>query len=231
MVNRGEYVLLIVSDTGQGMDSETQARIFEPFFTTKKPGEGTGLGLSMVYGVVKQSGGYIWVYSEPGKGSTFKIYLPRITESVEENPDLEVVCAPRGVETSLFAEDEESIRELVSSFLESKGYRVLQAPDGITARQVARSHKGEIDLLLTDIVMPKSSGRELAEDLSKWFPRMKVLFISGYTNDFMVRQAILESGTPFVQKPFSMQSLAGKIREVLDGADVSASRTDEVDSL
>lgn len=228
IVKRGDYVMLVVSDTGQGMDGETKARIFEPFFTTKKPGEGTGLGLSMVYGVVKQSGGYIWVYSEPGQGSTFKIYLPRIIEPAEKNGGVEKVFAPRGAETILFAEDEESVRELVSGFLEGKGYRVLQAADGIAARQAAQSHQGEIDLLLTDIVMPKSGGRELAEDLSKRFPRLKVLFISGYTNDFIVRQAILESGTPFVQKPFSLQSLASKIREVLDGAGASAPPPNQV---
>ena len=230
IVERGDYVVLIVSDTGRGMDGETQARIFEPFFTTKEPGQGTGLGLSMVYGVVKQSGGYIWVYSEPAKGATFKIYLPHVADHAEENAPVEAVSAPRGNETILFAEDEEGVRELVSSFLESKGYRVLPAADGVSARQTARSHNGEIDLLLTDVVMPKTGGRELAEDLCKAFPRLKVLFISGYTTDFIVRNAILESGAAFVQKPFSMQFLAKKIREVLDGSSVPVSQTSPIDS-
>ena len=223
IVERGDYVLLVVSDTGRGMDGETQARIFEPFFSTKQPGQGTGLGLSMVYGVVKQSGGYIWVYSEPAKGATFKIYLPRVTDCVDETATVVSVSSPRGKETILFAEDEESVREIVSSFLESKGYQVLTAADGVAARQIAESHKGEIDLLLTDVVMPKKGGHELAEDLRRTLPHLKVLFISGYTGDFVVRNAIVESGAAFVQKPFSMQSLAKKVREVIDGSSVAAS--------
>ncbi len=223
IVERGDYVLLVVSDTGRGMDGETQARIFEPFFSTKQPGQGTGLGLSMVYGVVKQSGGYIWVYSEPAKGATFKIYLPRVTDCVDETATVVSVSSPRGKETILFAEDEESVREIVSSFLESKGYQVLTAADGVAARQIAESHKGEIDLLLTDVVMPKKGGYELAEDLRRTLPHLKVLFISGYTGDFVVRNAIVESGAAFVQKPFSMQSLAKKVREVIDGSSVAAS--------
>jgi len=223
IVERGDYVLLVVSDTGRGMDGETQARIFEPFFSTKQPGQGTGLGLSMVYGVVKQSGGYIWVYSEPAKGATFKIYLPRVTDCVDETATVVSVSSPRGKETILFAEDEESVREIVSGFLESKGYQVLTAADGVAARQIAESHKGEIDLLLTDVVMPKKGGHELAEDLRRTLPHLKVLFISGYTGDFVVRNAIVESGAAFVQKPFSMQSLAKKVREVIDGSSVAAS--------
>jgi len=230
IVESGDYVLLVVSDTGRGMDNETQARIFEPFFTTKQPGQGTGLGLSMVYGFVKQSGGYVWVYSEVGRGTTFKIYLPRVTDSVDETATVVSVASPRGKETILFAEDEESVREIISGFLESKGYQVLTAPDGVSAKEIAKSHKGEIDLLLSDIVMPKKSGRELAEDLRRIFPRLKVLFISGYTGDFVVRNSILESGAAFVQKPFSMQSLAKKIREVLDGSSVAASHTGPIDS-
>ncbi len=229
IVERGDYVLLVVSDTGRGMDGETQARVFEPFFTTKQPGQGTGLGLSMVYGVVKQSGGYIWVYSEPGRGAAFKIYLPRVTDPADETAAVVSVSSPRGKETILFAEDEESVREIVSGFLESKGYQVLAADDGISAKQIAKSHKGEIDLLLTDVVMPKKGGRELAEDLRRILPHLKVLFISGYTGDFVVRNAILESGAAFVQKPFSMQYLANKIREVLDGPSVAASQTRPID--
>jgi len=230
IVERGDYVLLVVSDTGRGMDGETQARVFEPFFTTKQPGQGTGLGLSMVYGVVKQSGGYIWVYSEPSMGATFKIYLPRVMDPADETATVVSGSSPRGKETILFAEDEESVREIVSGFLESKGYQVLAADDGACAMQIAKTHKGEIDLLLTDVVMPKKGGRELAEDLRKTLPSLKVLFISGYTGDFAVRNAILESGAVFLQKPFSMQSLAKKIREVLDGASVAASQTSPIDS-
>ena len=231
IVEQGDYVLLVVSDTGRGMDGETQARVFEPFFTTKQPGQGTGLGLSMVYGVVKQSGGYIWVYSEPGRGATFKIYLPRVTDAADETATVASVSSPRGKETILLAEDEESVREIVSTFLESKGYQVLVATDGVSAVQVAKSHNSEIDLLLTDVIMPKKGGRELAEDLRKILPELKVLFISGYTGDFVVRNAILESGAAFVQKPFSMQSLAMKIREVLDGPSVAASQAGPIDSI
>src|SRR5229473_4232110 len=230
IVERGDYVLLVVSDTGRGMDGETQARVFEPFFTTKQPGQGTGLGLSMVYGVVKQSGGYIWVYSEPTRGATFKIYLPRVTDLADETAAVVSVSSPRGKETILLAEDEESVREIVSGFLESKGYQVLAADNGVSAELIAKSHKGEIDLLLTDVVMPRKGGRELAEDLRTILPRLKVLFISGYTGDFVVRNSILESGRAFVQKPFSMQSLAKKIREILDRPSVAASQTGPIDS-
>jgi PAS domain S-box-containing protein len=219
-VDRGDYVVLVVSDTGRGMAAETQTRIFEPFFTTKQPGEGTGLGLSLVYGVVKQSGGYIWVYSELAKGTAFKIYLPRVTDPSEEMTTVKEELATGGKETILFAEDEEDVRNLVSSFLESLGYRVLPAADGSFASQVAQSHKGEIDLLLTDVVMPKTGGRELAEDLRRTIPSLKVLFMSGYTSDAIIRSAVLESGEAFMQKPFSMQSLARKVREVLDATSV-----------
>lgn len=230
VVERGDYVVLVVSDTGRGMDDETQARVFEPFFTTKQPGQGTGLGLSMVYGVVKQSGGYIWVYSEPARGATFKIYLPRVMDPADETATVVSVTSPRGKETILLAEDEEGVREIVSGFLESKGYQVLTAEDGVSAEQIAKLHKGEIHLLLTDVVMPRKGGRDLAEDLRQILPHMKVLFISGYTGDFVVRNAILESGAVFLQKPFSMQSLAKKIREVLDGPSVAASQTSPLDS-
>ena len=230
IVERGDYVLLVVSDTGRGMDGETQARIFEPFFTTKQPGQGTGLGLSMVYGIVKQSGGYIWVYGEPGRGAAFKIYLPRVTDLADETAALVSVSSPRGKETILLAEDEESVREVVSGFLESKGYQVLAADNGVSAELIAKSHRGEIDLLLTDVVMPRKGGRELADDLRRAIPHLKVLFISGYSGDFVVRNSILESGGAFVQKPFSMQSLARKIREILDEPSGAASQTGPIDS-
>ena len=220
IVKPGDYVALIVSDTGHGMDAETQSHMFEPFFTTKSPGEGTGLGLSMVYGVVKQSGGYICAYSEPGRGATFKIYLPRVNDPVTEDTRTPPAFSSGGNETILLAEDEENVRQLVASFLGSMGYRVLLASDGESARQAAHSHTGEIDLLLTDIVMPKGGGRELAEDLRKTFPYLKVLFTSGYAGDAVVRHGILESGSAFVPKPFSVQFLARKIREILDGPSI-----------
>jgi CheY-like chemotaxis protein len=217
VVEPGQYVELIVGDTGHGMDAETRARIFEPFFTTKEPGRGTGLGLSMAYGVVKQSGGYIWAYSEPGKGASFKIYLPRVAGTVEANTIAQELPAPSGHETILFAEDEGSVRQLVSAFLESRGYRVLVAADGVAARQAAHSYKDKIDLLLTDVVMPKLGGRELAEDLRRTIPTLKVLFLSGYIGGPVLHASVQESGTAYVQKPFSMRFLARKIREVLDG--------------
>jgi two-component system, cell cycle sensor histidine kinase and response regulator CckA len=221
VVEPGQYVALVVSDTGHGMDAETSARIFEPFFTTKEPGRGTGLGLSMVYGVVKQSGGYIWVYSEPGKGAAFKIYLPRVAGTVEVNAISQELPSPSGRETILFAEDEGSVRQLVSAFLESRGYRVLVATDGASARQAAQSHKDKIDLLLTDVVMPKIGGHELAEDLRRTIPSLKVLFLSGYSGGPALYPSVQESGTAYVQKPFSMRFLARKIREVLDGPSAS----------
>lgn len=225
IVKPGDYVALIVSDTGHGIDNETQGHIFEPFFTTKKPGEGTGLGLSMVYGVVKQSGGYVWAYSEPGRGATFKIYLPRVNDPVEATTPAPLTFSPGGNETILFAEDEDSVRHLISGFLGNMGYRVLQASNSQSARQIAHSQQGEIDLLLSDVVMPGSDGRELAEELRKTFPRLKVIFTSGYPGDAVVRHGILESGSAFVQKPFSMQFLAKKIREILDGPSIPAGST------
>jgi CheY-like chemotaxis protein len=216
-VEPGQYVELVVSDTGHGMDAETRARIFEPFFTTKEPGRGTGLGLSMAYGVVKQSGGYIWAYSDPGKGASFKIYLPRVAGTVEANAIAQELPAPSGHETILFVEDEGSVRQLVSAFLESRGYRVLVAADGVAATQAAHSHKDKIDLLLTDVVMPKLGGRELAEDLRRTIPSLKVLFLSGYIGGPVLHPSVHESGTAYVQKPFSMRLLATRIREVLDG--------------
>lgn len=221
VVEPGQYVEFVVSDTGHGMDAETRARIFEPFFTTKEPGRGTGLGLSMAYGVVKQSGGYIWAYSEPGKGASFKIYLPRVARTVEANAIAQELPSPSGHETILFAEDEGSVRQLVSAFLESRGYRVLVAADGASARQAAHAHKDKIDLLLSDVVMPKIGGRELAEDLRRTIPSLKVLFLSGYAGGPALHPSVQESGTAYVQKPFSMRFLARKVREVLDGPSAS----------
>jgi two-component system, cell cycle sensor histidine kinase and response regulator CckA len=217
----GAYVMLAVSDTGCGMDASTQARIFEPFFTTKEPGKGTGLGLATVYGVVKQSDGYIWVYSEPGQGTTFKIYLPLAADIVEAPKVQAATPAPvRGSETILLVEDEESVRNLVADFLKTTGHTVLEASDGEEAVRLAKAHSNKIDLLVSDVVMPKLSGRELWNDLRKRLPKLKVLFISGYTDDSVVRHGVIDGDVAFLQKPFTMRALAAKIREVLDADEV-----------
>lgn len=212
----GLYVVLAVTDTGIGMDQETKLRIFDPFFTTKPEGEGTGLGLSIVYGFVKQSGGYIWVYSEPGHGTTFKIYLPQIA-SPEDGPEqgTQLTSLPRGSETILLVEDEESLRQLNAELIESLGYSVLRAGYGAEALEIAGSHSGEIDLLLSDVVMPGLSGRELAERLALSRPEMKVVYMSGYTDKVMMHHGILNSNIAFLQKPFTRDALARKLREVL----------------
>ena len=214
----GSYVMLIVSDTGCGMDAGTQARIFEPFFTTKEHGKGTGLGLATVYGVVKQSGGFIWVYSEVDRGTTFKIYLPQVTADVDRMAVEKASRGPMpGTETVLFVEDEESVRELVRDYLGRSGYRVLDAADGIQALEMAGAHRGPIHILVTDVVMPRLSGRELVTRLSAARPDLKVLYISGYTDDSIFRHGVLEGGVAFLQKPFNLKDLAQKIRQVLDG--------------
>jgi len=214
----GQYVLLAVSDTGVGMDEATQKHLFEPFFTTKEVGKGTGLGLATVYGIVKQSGGYIWVYSEPGHGTTVKVYLPRVAGAAEPLPAAE--AAPelrRGTETVLLVEDAAPVRTLARKSLENCGYRVLDAADGRAALDLSAHHAGGIDILVTDVVMPGMSGRELAERLAPLRPGMRVLYTSGYTDDAMVHQGVLRSGVAFLQKPFVPESLARKVREVLDG--------------
>jgi len=216
-VRPGSYVMLAVSDTGCGMNRETQARIFEPFFTTKEPGKGTGLGLSTVYGIVKQSGGSIWVYSEPGRGTTFKIYLPRgeaVAEAVE--PSREAARTVRGSETILLVEDDNAVRALVRSTLQAHGYTVQEAPHGKHAIQVCEQHAAPIHLLVTDVVMPEMGGREVAERLKPSRPNMKVLFMSGYTDKAIVHHGELDPGTAFLQKPFTPDALARKVREVLD---------------
>jgi len=214
----GPYVLLAFNDTGIGMDAETQARIFDPFFTTKEKGKGTGLGLAMVYGIVKQSGGYIWVYSEVGKGTTFKIYLPRTEgEVVESGPGRSLVEAQQGTETLLLVEDEDAVRALVRNVLKERGYRVMEASRGEDALELAEQYWGQIDLLVTDVVMPQMSGRELARRLANLHPQIKVLYISGYADNAVWYQGGLSSGVGFLQKPFSPEALAHKVREVLGG--------------
>jgi CheY-like chemotaxis protein len=214
----GCYVMLAMSDTGMGMDAETQAHVFEPFFTTKEPGKGTGLGLSTVYGIVKQSGGSIWVYSEPGKGTTFKVYLPRIDQAAEaitpEEPSVGELS--RGSETILLVEDEKAVRSLAREILECRGYHVLETDGAIKALEISEGHKEHIHLLLTDVVMPQMSGSELAEHLAPLHPETKVLYMSGYADNAVVQHRLLGPGTALLQKPFTAQALARKLREVLD---------------
>lgn len=213
----GPCVLLVITDTGHGMDKPTLARIFEPFFTTKEQGKGTGLGLATVYGIVKQSGGHITVYSEPGQGTTFKIYLPA-TESPATplTPPPTQPSARAGTETILLVEDDEMVRHLVHRELQAEGYTVMEASSGDKALALVKQHEGEIDLLLTDVVMPYMSGRELAQQLKELYPQVKVLFISGYTSDSVVRRGLLTAEIEFLPKPFSLGKLASKIREVLE---------------
>jgi two-component system cell cycle sensor histidine kinase/response regulator CckA len=217
-IGPGPYVMLTVTDTGCGMDAQTQSRIFEPFFTTKDPGKGTGLGLATVYGIIKQSGGYIWVYSETSHGTTFKVYLPKVAAETEKRNVEKALPGPApGSETILFVEDEEGVRELVRDYLATSGYRVLDAADGVQALEIATAHRGPIQLLITDVVMPRVSGRELATRLSSARPDLRVLFISGYTDDSIFRHGVLEGGVAFLQKPFTLKAIGQKIREVLDG--------------
>ena len=216
-VKEGQYVMLAVSDTGKGISPEVRSRLFEPFFTTKERGKGTGLGLSTVYGIVKQSGGDISVSSEPGKGTTFKIYLPRVMETKPQKaPASELSPAERGEETVLLAEDEPGVRALARDVLRQHGYEVLEAVDVNDALRICREHPGCIDLLLTDVVMPVMSGRELAERVSEIRSEIKVLYMSGYTDNIVVSHGVTSIGRQFLQKPFTPRSLARKVRETLD---------------
>ena len=213
----GNYVLMVVTDTGVGMDARTLTHIFEPFFTTKETGKGTGLGLATVYGIVKQSNGYIWVDSTPGKGSSFEIYLPRhVGQQVAEEQQVDRE-KPRGSERILLVEDAESLRKLAQRFLEAGGFRVLSAASGKEALDVATRSPTTIDLLLTDVVMPGMDGRSLAEQLLPRQPKMKVLYMSGYTDTFIAGHGVMEEGIHLLHKPFTEQVLIRKVRDVLDG--------------
>jgi CheY-like chemotaxis protein len=213
----GAYVRLIVSDTGIGMDQMIMSHLFEPFFTTKEAGKGTGLGLATVHGIVKQNNGHITVHSEPGRGSSFKLYFPQVKESilVEETNE----GRPRkyqGTETLLIVEDEAIVRELAHRILSQRGYHVIAAGNGQEALQICRNYDEPIDLMITDVVMPGMSGRDLAEQAAPIRPDMKILFISGYPNDIIAEHGILSDGISFLQKPFSPDSLTAKVQGILD---------------
>ena len=211
------------------MSQEVQARIFEPFFTTKDPGKGTGLGLATVYGIVKQSGGNIWVYSEPGMGTVFKVYLPRIDDATVAPCEKQETIVLRGSETVLLIEDEDVVRGLTKKILMQAGYNVLDAKSGEEAIRLCRAHLGPIDLLLTDVVMPEISGKEVADRLLELRPAIRVLFMSGYTDEAIVQHGVLDANVKFIQKPFTWVSLTKKVREVLNRkASLSTDYTDAV---
>lgn len=215
----GAYVMMTVRDTGCGMDKETLNRIFEPFFTTKEKGKGTGLGLSTVYGIIKQSGGNIWASSELGQGSTFTIYLPKDTSPIPKRYKPKPAQPPlpiKGTETILLVEDESAVRTMLRQTLENNGYKVLEAPDGQEALNICQNYQGPIHLLLTDVIMPGMNGRELSYTLSRRFPKMKVLFMSGYPDNSLILHGALEPHTMFLQKPFTLSTLEIKVREILD---------------
>jgi hypothetical protein len=219
-VTPGPYVLLALADTGCGMDEETRSRAFEPFFTTKAPGQGTGLGLAMVYGLVQQSAGSVWLYSEPGRGTVFKIYLPRVDAAVtvpgKRMPDN---VERRGTETILIVEDEDAVRMAAERILLAAGYTVVSAANGGEALELCELNSDDIDLLLADVVMPQMSGRELADRVSGLWPNLKILYMSGYSDNALVHHGVLEPGTRLLAKPFTAEDLRRKVREVLDGAE------------
>jgi PAS domain S-box-containing protein len=226
-VQPGAYVLLAVSDTGQGMDAVTQARLFEPFFTTKEPGKGTGLGLSTIYGIVRQCGGAILVDSEPGRGSSFRIYLPRIREEAAAPPGRLAPAQARGDETVVLVEDESMVKNLVSEVLRKAGYRVMEFANGREALARTRRHAGSIQLLVTDVVMPGMSGIELGRQLALGRPEMRILFLSGYADDVVARHGVLPPGSAFLQKPFTPDTLLRTVRGLLDEPAVNASLPEE----
>jgi CheY-like chemotaxis protein len=214
----GQYVMLAVSDTGCGMDAETRRRAFEPFFTTKEQGKGTGLGLSTCFGIVKQSGGYIWIYSEPGHGTTFKIYLPR-TEAAQEAGAVRKASGAAelgGSETILVVEDDDRVRDAVRRILSARGYKVLLARDGDEALAISQVQEEPIGLVLSDVIVPGQSGPELVTRLARSSSQTKVLFMSGYSDHAVLRHGVLRAGMNFIQKPFAPDALSKKVREVLD---------------
>ncbi len=215
-VTPGPHVMLAVTDTGTGMDKATLARIFEPFFTTKGPGKGTGLGLSTVFGIVQQSGGSVWVYSEVGRGTTFKIYLPRVDDAADVVHSIEAPATLRGSETILLVEDDDQVRVVARGILARSGYHVIEARNAGEALLHSEGRTGVIHLLLSDVVMPQLSGPELAKRLAKSRPDMKVLCMSGYTDDSIVRHGVLEAHIAYLQKPITPEALTTKVREVLD---------------
>ena len=225
-VTPGPYVMIAVSDTGCGMDAETRENLFEPFFTTKEVDKGTGLGLATVYGIVKQHGGNIWAYSEPGLGSVFKIYLP-VSENPAEHTRAETaespasVSNPQGSETILLVEDHPQVKDLARVTLEKRGYTVLAAENGGQALSMLKTHEGALDLLLTDVVMPEMDGKELFEKVSGIYPNVRVIYMSGYSENVIAHHGVIDEGVNFIQKPFSIKTLSAKVREVLDkpGAD------------
>jgi nitrogen-specific signal transduction histidine kinase/ActR/RegA family two-component response regulator len=215
----GRYVLVKISDTGHGMDPETLSHIFEPFFTTKQPGKGTGLGLSTVHGIVNQSDGYIWVYSEPGRGSSFKIYLPAVAQAASVAPgQARVPALARGSGTILLAEDDAPMRALTRHLLEIQGYRVLEADDGDAAVSLAEAHCDEIHLLLTDVVMPRLSGPSLAERVRTLNRDIRIIYMSGYTDELLAHHGAMHSGITFLEKPFTQESLMRVVQKTLSGA-------------
>jgi CheY-like chemotaxis protein len=216
----GRYVMLAVSDTGIGMNADTKEHAFDPFFTTKDPGKGTGLGLATVYGIVKQSGGYVWIYSEPAQGTALKLYFPEVSAAAAfgSTPEYQpsIKTPNRGSETILLVEDEEAVRGLACRILERQGYRVIPAQHGRDAMEIATKETGHIDLVLTDVVMPGMNGRGLVERLAGIRPSIKSLYMSGYTDDDIIRRGFIEPSKSFLQKPFTSEALLETVRKVLD---------------